>query len=321
MNSKRVNLNFEGIEAIGKDCIIHYPWDNNNDLDNSKPISDYVVSDLKMTFDKVMNKSGNRAMIFEGVPGTGKTTLALSLIKDYLANAEDINERIITIQFTETTDYVDFIGGVTMGDTDWEYRDGILINACIKAYEFGNDKPVFLFIDEISRGKADSIFGEALSLMTRRGSIMLLRNGRKLLIPQNLIIVGTMNSYDKGVGTFSEAFRERFEIIPVEPQWNDEYINKFVNKRTDYIENLRKLFKVIDRFNCIARESNKPSLMIGTRIFNKALDKNQGNIDERFILELRDEACKTIERRMPRESYEAIKDALRDIRSFQVSRY
>ena len=92
-----------------------------------------------------------------------------------------------------------------------------------------SDDPSFPFvvvIEEINRGNPAQIFGEMLTLLEvdRRSSAEALElcyrkwDGERVHIPENLHVVGTMNSADRSLALVDFAFRRRFAFIDLEPR-------------------------------------------------------------------------------------------------------
>lgn len=83
-------------------------------------------------------------------------------------------------------------------------------------------KNYVLVIDEINRANLPSVLGELIFALEYRGSnVDSIYDhpdyGRKIQIPENLFIIGTMNTADRSVGTLDYAIRRRFCFVPVLP--------------------------------------------------------------------------------------------------------
>ena len=152
-----------------------------------------------------------KAVMFYSAPGMGKTTTAIALANEFAGDAS----RVTIVQFSENYSYTDFIGGLRPSEdtkSGFKYTDGIFTELCKKAYNDSDNKYV-LVIDEINRTKVEEVIGEMMNLMERRGEPITIRNGSKLVMPDNLFIVATMNAMDNGIHKMSAATIDRFAVI------------------------------------------------------------------------------------------------------------
>ncbi|MFQ8434115.1 AAA family ATPase [Amaricoccus sp. W119] len=89
---------------------------------------------------------------------------------------------------------------------------------CVEAAERPDITHVLL-IDEISRCDVARVFGEALTYIEtdKRGQEFTLASGSALSVPANLVILATMNPWDKGVDELDVALERRFAQINMPP--------------------------------------------------------------------------------------------------------
>ncbi len=158
-----------------------------------------------------------KQIIFQGPPGTGKTYVAQRLAR-HLAGA---SERCRLVQLHPSYTYEDFVRGYRPRLTDngqpgFALEDGPFMQIARQA-ERDRGVLYFLIIDEINRGNLAKVFGELYFLLEYRETPIDLMYRRKneapFTMPDNLHIVGTMNTADRSIALVDLALRRRFAFV------------------------------------------------------------------------------------------------------------
>ncbi|MDE0169249.1 MAG: AAA family ATPase [bacterium] len=159
-----------------------------------------------------------RQVIFYGPPGTGKTYVARKLAV-HLAGDK---ERVDLVQFHPSYAYEDFVEGyrpapVEGGMGGFELREGPL-KRIARAAKNAPDRTFVLIIDEINRGNLSKVLGELYFLLEYRDEkISLQYSNDPFSLPDNLRIIGTMNTADRSIALVDSALRRRFHFSPFFP--------------------------------------------------------------------------------------------------------
>jgi len=116
-----------------------------------------------------------------------------------------------------------------------------------KEIDFEETKNHVLIIDEINRGNVSAIFGELITLLEedkRKGNpehteVKLPYSGKEFSVPNNVYIIGTMNTADRSVEALDTALRRRFSFMEMQP--NPEILSEVENV------DLKELLKTINK--------------------------------------------------------------------------
>lgn len=187
-------------------------------------------------------------VILQGAPGVGKTFTAKKLAYAMMGEVDD--SRIEMVQFHQNYSYEDFIMGYRPDGADFKLTDGIFYRFCQIAANHP-DKEYFFIIDEINRGNMSKIFGELLMLIEKdyRGTkATLAYSGMPFSVPENLYIIGMMNTADRSLAMIDYALRRRFSFFEMEPGFNSDgftnyqksFGNETFNTLIDQIKVLNK---------------------------------------------------------------------------------
>ena len=154
-------------------------------------------------------------VILQGPPGVGKTYAAKRLAYSIMG-VKDKN-RVKMIQFHQSYSYEDFMMGFRPTETGFKLHPGAFYNFCKQA-EQDLDQDYFFIIDEINRGNLSKIFGELFMLIEndKRGSeLELLYADEKFTVPNNVYIIGLMNTADRSLAILDYALRRRFAFFDI----------------------------------------------------------------------------------------------------------
>ena len=229
--------------------------------------------------------------IIYGAPGTGKTYFTteyavaiinnrkadlspktpgerkqlMSEYKEYMKKGQ-----IVFTTFHQNYGYEDFIQGLRPDkDSDkmaFKTVDGVFKKISDVALNDDQNNYVII-IDEINRANISKVFGELITLVEedkRWGEInescATLQSGDIFAVPNNLYIVGTMNSADKSISLIDAALRRRFDFIEQKPD------SSLVKDST--------LKEIFERLNSkLVEELDSTDLLIGHSYFlNKRAD-------------------------------------------------
>ncbi|WP_418628613.1 McrB family protein [Ruminococcus sp.] len=230
-------------------------------------VKPYDPNEVTQYIGHCIKTSRKKNIIFTGAPGTGKTYS----VEEYVKNKEHK-----FVQFHGSYDYTDFVEGlrpVERADQMVFVRmDGTFKALCREAAEAEQsamdeeiEAPIYYFvIDEINRAELSKVFGELMYCFEKRGSDHRVQTQYHNLptygetendiekldndifkdgfyVPENVVIIGTMNDIDRNVETFDFALRRRFDWIPIKANdfmetslrsmLNDEKVSKDLAQR------------------------------------------------------------------------------------------
>lgn len=200
--------------------------------------------------------------IYFGAPGTGKSYGVDKLIRNCYPDIENKDNPFVfkTTVYSDYS-YYNFIGNIMPtsknGEIGYDFKAGIFSQALATAFEY-SDKEIFLIVEEMSRGNIASIFGDIFQLLDRDknglseysiNNDLIIQHfdekginiGKKIFLPRNFHIIGTVNTSDQNVNVIDTAFKRRFEFVYVDvsPVSKDgtimnEYVFTLANKEFEW---------------------------------------------------------------------------------------
>lgn len=168
-------------------------------------------------------------IILQGPPGVGKTFIARKLAYEIMQEIKDTN--IEMVQFHQSYSYEDFIQGLRPTQKGgFDINEGIFFTFCRRALAHP-DRPFFFIIDEINRGNLSKIFGELMMLIEadKRAEKYALKltysedEDDRFYVPENLYIIGTMNTADRSLAIVDYALRRRFAFVSLQPDYGENF--------------------------------------------------------------------------------------------------
>jgi MoxR-like ATPase len=187
-------------------------------------------------------------VVFFGPPGTGKTYVARELARHLTAEGGWTS----IVQFHPSFSYEDFVEGyrpVSAGDSvAYELKHGPLRQAVDAALE-EPERPAVLIVDEINRGDTAKVLGELLYLLEyRKESVQLQYSPEEpFFLPENLLLIGTMNTADRSIALVDAALRRRFYFIEFAP--TEEPVKSVLRKWLEKHELDEEPARLLDALN------------------------------------------------------------------------
>jgi 5-methylcytosine-specific restriction protein B len=199
------------------------------------------LSQVSTRIQSVLDRKGQ--VILYGPPGTGKTYWAertamdLSALSQFgqtfgllqpeqqkvVAGDGEVTGNVRLCCFHPAYGYEDFLEGyrpaTVNGQVTFQLRDGVFKRLCKDAAARPNQN-FYLIIDEINRGDIPRIFGELLTVIEKdkRGKRIILPVSQEhLTIPDNVFLIGTMNTADRSISLLDAALRRRFGFVELMP--------------------------------------------------------------------------------------------------------
>jgi len=195
------------------------------------PIATYGIDDaleelflereeVELYLDLWANKKN---LILQGAPGVGKSFIAKRLAFALIGSKDD--RKVRTVQFHQSYSYEDFVQGYRPnGAQGFELQNGIFYEFRDRALSDPSGTYVVI-IDEINRGNLSKILGELMLLIEpdKRGPSWKARlayakdGDPDFFVPENLFILGMMNTADRSLSMVDYALRRRFAFATMDP--------------------------------------------------------------------------------------------------------
>lgn len=242
-------------------------------------------------------KNGRRQLVLQGPPGTGKTYLAMQLTAVLLGLRDEDAENfdlVLThldslqlgslplgaptpaqgvweiVQFHPSYSYEDFVRGIdagvgTDGSVAFFTRDKIFAELASRAQKC-TPSPVVLIVDELNRADISKVLGELIFALEYRGRPVrtpyVVNNDAWVMVPDNLFVIGTMNTADRSIALIDYAIRRRFDFVNVGA--SREKLSQHLSEWDD-LDQAARVLAVFDAVNELIRAT--PDLWVGHAYF------------------------------------------------------
>ena len=149
-----------------------------------------------------------------------------------------------------------------------------------------NDKPYVIIIDEINRGNVAAIFGELITLIEvdkRAGgkeelSVILPYSKKEFKVPNNVHIIGTMNTADRSVEALDSALRRRFSFKEIMPKY--DVIQNHLKEKNNW--NNLEIHSILEKINKRITRLVDRDHQIGHSYFLKFTDRSNQGITQKL---------------------------------------
>lgn len=249
------------------------------DYDKNKFLSEVFMDETEYNkLYQLLTRKKN--IILKGSPGVGKTFMAKKFA--YSIIGKEAKNQILSVQFHQSYSYEDFIEGIRP-DKDNEGKFSVVpgvFKEFVDKAKKDRSKNYYVIIDEINRGNLSKILGELMKLIEYdkrdKEDVILPYSKEEFIVPENIYIIGTMNTADRSLAMVDYALRRRFAFYHVSPAFGKTEFKKWLIEKNEISETkVNELCTKMNNINLKIRTDLGKGFEIGHSYFVDTLNDSE----------------------------------------------